>query len=90
MLSLENMILSKLSPRFITNEEGEKEEIVFNLRKFEEFWEELEGLLVDEQYELKEDLKTASVILERARRYNEGQSGGYTQEEVEKMVGVSK
>jgi len=47
-------------------------------------------LLVDEQYELKEDLKTASVILERVRRYNEGQSGGYTQEEVEKMVGVSK
>ena len=90
MLSLENMILSKLSPRFITNEEGEKEEIVFNLRKFEEFWEELERLLVDEQYELKEDLKTASVILERVRRYNEGQSGGYTQEEVEKMVGVSK
>ena len=90
MLSLENMILSKLSPRFITNEEGEKEEIVFNLRKFEEFWEELEGLLVDEGYELEEDLRIAPVVLKRVRRYNEGQSGGYTQEEVEKMVGVSK
>ena len=90
MLSLENMILSKLSPRFITNEEGEKEEIVFNLRKFEEFWEELEGLLVDEGYELEEDLRIAPVVLKRAKKFDEGQSEGYTQEEVEKMVGVSR
>ena len=90
MLSLEKMILSKLSPRFITNEEGEKEEIVFNLRKFEEFWEKLEGLLVDEEYELEEDLRIAPVVLERTKKFDDGQSGRYTQEEVEKMIGVSK
>jgi len=90
VLSLEDPRLKKLAPRFITNEAGEREEVVFNLQKFAEFWEEIETLLVDEEYELKEDLKVASVVLERARKFDEAQSKGYTQEETEKMFGVSE
>ena len=88
LLSLENSILKKLSPRFITNEKGEKEEIVFKLQKFQDFWEQIEELLADEEYELKAELKIAPVVLKRAKRFDEGQSRGYTQEEVEKMFKV--
>jgi hypothetical protein len=31
----------------------------------------------------------ASIILERTKRFSEGKSKGYTQEEVEKIFGVS-
>lgn len=89
-LTLENPMLKKLAPRFITDEQGEREEIVFNLWKFQEFWEKIEEVLVDEAYESGEDAKIASVVLERAKRFDEGRSRGYTQEEVEKMFGTSQ
>jgi len=89
-LSLENPTLRRLSPRFITNEKGEREEIVFDLQKFQEFWEQIEELLSDEKYELKEDLNIVSVVLERAKKFDEGESKGYTQKEVERMFGVSE
>lgn len=87
---LEHPILKELTPRFIVNEEGKTEEIVFNFEKFQELWVEIEDLLqMEEEYEESEDDKIAPIILERTKRFSEGKSKGYTQEEVEKMFGVS-
>lgn len=87
-LTWEHAVLRKLSPRFITNAKGEKEEIVFDFLKFQELWEEIEDMLVDEDYESREDAKIAPVVLERGKRFDQGQRRGYTQEEVEKMCGA--
>ena len=90
MEAVDNPIFTELGVRFITNEKGEKEEIVFNFRKFLELWEDIEEtLLVDEKYEDSEDAKIAHIVLERTKRVETGQSRGHTQEEVEKMFGVS-
>ena len=79
-----------LSARFITNDKGETEEIVFNFERFQQLWVEIEKLMtMEEQYEANEDNSIASLVLERAKRFSEGKSKGYTQEEVEKMFEVS-
>ena len=44
---------------------------------------------MEEEYEANEDNSIASLVLERAKRFSEGKSKGYTQEEVEKMFEVS-
>ena len=76
--------------RFIINEKGEPEEIVFNFSKFQELWVEIEELLtLEEEYEASEDDKIAPLVVERMKRFSEGKSKDYTQEEVEKMFGVS-
>ena len=85
-LTSENLMLRKLTPRFITDEKGEKEEIVFNFQKFQDFWEQIEDLLVDEEYELEEDAKVVSAVLERARSFDE--SKAITMEEMEKKMGL--
>ena len=87
---LKHPMLKELDTRFIINEKGEPEEIVFNFSKFQELWVEIEELLtVEEEYEASEDDKIAPLVLERMKRFSEGKSKGYTQEEVEKMFGVS-
>jgi len=87
---LKHPILKELDIRFITNDRGETEEIVFNFEKFQEMWVEIEELLtMEEEYEASEDDRIAPLVLERAKRFSEGKSKGYTQEEVEKMFGVS-
>lgn len=87
---LDNPIFAELGVRFITNERGEKEEIVFDFRKFLELWADIEKvLLIDEEHENAEDAKIAHIVLERVKKIETGQSRGYTQEEVEKMFGVS-
>jgi hypothetical protein len=85
-LTPENPMLKKLAPRFITDEKGKKEEIVFNFWKFRELWEEIEDALVDEEYELQQDAKTVSAVLERARSFDE--SKAIPMEEMEKKVGL--
>ena len=45
-------------------------------------------VLLEEEYEALEDDKIAALVLERTKRFSEGKSKGYTQEEVEKMFGV--
>jgi hypothetical protein len=90
MEALKHPILKELGTRFIMNEKGEPEEIVFKFSKFQELWVEIEGLLtMEEEHETSEDDKIALLVLERAKRFSEGKSKGYTQEEVEKMFGVS-
>ncbi|MBD3183126.1 hypothetical protein GF312_12600, partial [Candidatus Poribacteria bacterium] len=42
---LEHPIIKKLDTRFITNDKGEKEEIVFNFMKFQKLWTEIEETL---------------------------------------------
>jgi hypothetical protein len=87
---LKHPILRELGVRFITNDKGETEEIVFNFKRFRELWVEIEKLLtMEEKYEASEDDSIAPIVLERAKRFSEGRSKGYTQEEVEKMFGVS-
>jgi len=87
---LKHPILEEFGARFITNEKGEAEEIVFNFEKFQELWVEIEELLtMEEEYEASEDDKIAPIVLERTKRFSEGKSKGYTQEEVEKILGVS-
>lgn len=87
---LKHPIMKKLDVRFITNEKGEKEEIVFDYIKFEELWAKIEEMLdLEEEYETTEDNKVSSVILERSKQFSKGQSRGYTQDEIEKMFGVS-
>ena len=87
---LKHPILKKLGARLITNEKGETEEIVFNFEKSQELWVEIEELLtMEEEYEATEDDRIAPLVFERTRRFSEGESKGYTQEEVEKMLGVS-
>ena len=87
---LKHPILKKLDTRFITNDKGETEEIVFNFEKFRELWVEIEEILtVEEEYETSEDDRIAPLVLERAKRFSQGKSKGYTQEEVEKMFGAS-
>ncbi len=87
---LKHPILKEFGVRFITNEEGEAEEIVFNLERFQELWVEIEELLtMEEEYEANEDDRIAPIVLERTKRFSEGKSKGYTQEEVENMFGVS-
>jgi len=90
MEALKHPMLKELDTRFIINEKGEPEEIVFNFSKFQELWVEIEELLtVEEEYEASEDDKIAPLVLERMKQFSEGKSKGYTQEEVEKMFGVS-
>jgi len=87
---LKHPVMKKLDARFITNDKGEKEEIVFDFIKFQELWTKIEEILdLEEKYEAAEDDKIASVILERTKRFSEGKSMGYTQDEIEKMFGVS-
>ena len=87
---LKHPIMKKLDARFITNEKGEKEEIVFDFIKFQELWTRIEEMLdLEDEYEAIEDNKIASVILERSKQFSKGQSNGYTQDEIEKMFGVS-
>jgi len=87
---LKHPILKELGVRFITNEEGKTEEIIFDFEKFQELWAEIEDLLtMEEEYEAGEDDKIANLVLERTKRFSEGKSKGHTQEEVEKMFGVS-
>ena len=90
MEALKNPILKELGTRLIINEKGEPEEIVFNFSKFQELWIEIEELLTMEaEHEASEDDKIAPLVLERMKQFSEGKSKGYTQEEVEKMFGVS-
>ena len=87
---LKHPIIKKLDARFITNEKGEKEEIVFDFIKFQKLWTRIEEMLdLEDEYEATEDNKIASVILERSKRFSKDQSKGYTQDEIEKMFGVS-
>ena len=87
---LKHPILKGLGARFITNDKGETEEIVFNFERFRELWVEIEKLLAaEEEYEASADDSIASLVLERTKRFSEGKSKGYTQEEVEEMFGVS-
>jgi len=87
---LKHPIMKKLKARFITNDKGENEEIVFNFIKFQELWVTIEELLaLEEEYEREEDEKIAPIVLERAKRLSKGESKGYTQAEVEKMFGES-
>ena len=44
---------------------------------------------MEEEFEASEDDRIAPIVLERIKRFSEGKSRGYTQEEVEKMFGVS-
>ncbi len=88
MEALKNPIFEKLEVRFITNDRGEKEEIVFKYDKFQKLWEEIEDLLIEE-YETEEDARITHIILERTKNFETGKSKGYSQEEVEKMYGVS-
>ncbi|MBC8231015.1 hypothetical protein H8E77_15795 [bacterium] len=83
MEALKHPMLKELDTRFIINEKGEPEEIVFNFSKFQELWVEIEELLtVEEEYEASEDDKIAPLVLERMKRFSEGKSKGYTQEEL--------
>ena len=87
---LKHPILKELGVRFITNDKGETEEIVFNFERFQKLWAEIERLLtMEEEYEVSEDDSIAPIVLERTKRFSEGKSKGYTQEELEKMFGVS-
>lgn len=87
---LKHPVLKELGARFITNDKGETEEIVLNFERFRELWKEIEELLImEEAYEVSEDDSIASIVLERTKRFYEGEGKGYTQEEVEKMFGVS-
>jgi len=87
---LKHPILKQLGVRFIINDNGETEEIVFNFQRFQELWAEIEKFLtVEEEYEASEDDSIAPTVLERTKRFSEGKSKGYTQKEVEKMFGVS-
>jgi len=88
---LKHPIMKKLDARFITNDKGEKEEIVFDFMKFQELWTRIEEMLdLEDEYEAAEDNKIASAILERTKRFSKGQSKGYTQDEIEKMFGASE
>jgi hypothetical protein len=90
MKFLKHPILKQLGVRFITNDNGETEEIVFNFQRFQELWAEIEKFLtVEEEYEASEDDSIAPIVLERTERFAEGKSKGYTQKEVEKMFEVS-
>jgi hypothetical protein len=87
---LKHPIMKRLDARFISNSKGEKEEIVFDFKKFQELWAKIEEILyLEEEYEANEDNKIASVILERTKRFSKGQSKSYTQDEIEKMFGAS-
>ena len=61
--------------------------MIFKYDKFQKLWEEIEDLL--EKYETEEDDKIAHIVLERTKNFETGKSKGYSQEEVEKMYGVS-
>ena len=71
---LKHPTMKKLDARFITNEKGEKEEIVFDFIKFQELWTRIEEMLdLEDEYEAIEDNKIASVILERSKQFSKGQ-----------------
>jgi len=87
---LKHPIMKKLDARFIANDKGEKEEIAFDFIKFQELWTRIEEIIyLEDEYESTEDNKIASVVLERSKRFSKGQSKGYTQDEIEKMLEVS-
>jgi hypothetical protein len=62
--------------------------VIFKYDKFQKLWEEIEDLLLEE-YEIEEDAKITYAVIERTRNFETGKSKGYSQEEVEKMYGVS-
>jgi len=76
--------------------EWDKYNVGFTLRmmiskydKFQKLWEEIEDLLIEE-YETEEDAKIIHTVLDRTKTFETGKSKGYSQEEVEKMYGVSR